>query len=563
MRVSTALLRSLGSGSRALVVIVGLMFAARSATWAVCVGDCDDTGVITVDELVLGVSIALGSQAPSTCPAFLDAEGQVDISQLLKGVKNSLQGCPAEPTATSTGNAATPTDTAAPGATATNTPLATATGTVSATASATATAMSPTSTPTGELPGTATPTDTAPTNPTATASPPATATITATAVATAAATDTAAPPATPTATEAVTATTTTTPTESPTNTATPSTTATPFPVGANVAGRAALISEGLEGLDALVAAIIMAETNDGSAEALVFDPAGAQSPAFPGAPAICVPCIEQESECFCCPVDGFSTRACAPVAQGLEIALALNACAGLGAKDGTATLGGTITINAGDGTCPFTFSSGMLTVDSLMAVYRDDQMAQTSSVSAALTGTIAPTASGTTCLIGALTLALSGTLTSTLPDGSGVEVTFSGTDVKVEQIVFGPDCLPLAYNLTVSGPVTFSPLPVATGFSVQFTNFLLDQAPMLGFEETELTGNMGSDCFGGGVSVTTINPLTVPVGELCPHSGQLLVSGSGGAMAMISYQDGQVTVAQGGSQTTYPSCVEADLLMCL
>jgi len=340
-------------------------------------------------------------------------------------------------------------------------------------------------------------------------------------------------------------------------------TATAFPVGANVAGRAAFITAGLDGLDALVAAIITAETNDGSAEALVFDASGAQTPAFPRAPAVCVPCIEQESECFCCPVDGFSTRSCAPVGQGLEIILGLNACATLGAQGGTATLGGSVTINAGDGTCPFAFSSGALSVAGLTATYRDDQMAETSNVTADLTGTIAPTASGTTCLISALALTLSGTLTSTLPDGSGAAVTFSGTDVTVEQIVFGPDCLPLAYKITVSGQATFAPLPVAPGFIVQFTSFVLDQAPMSGFEESELTGNMGSNCFGGGVSVTTVHPLTVPAGELCPHSGQLVVNGIGGAMATISYQDGQVTVVQGGSQTTYPSCVDADLLMCL
>jgi hypothetical protein len=328
-------------------------------------------------------------------------------------------------------------------------------------------------------------------------------------------------------------------------------TATAFPVGANVAGRAAFITEGLEGLDALVAAVITAETNDGSAEALVFDASGAQTPAFPRAPAVG------------CPVGGFSTRSCAPVVQGLEIILGLNACATLGAQGGTATLGGSVTINAGDGTCPFAFSSGALSVDGLTATYRDDQNAETSNVSADLSGTIAPTASGTTCLISALALTLSGTLTSTLPDGSGAAVTFSGTDVTVEQIVFGPDCLPLAYKITVSGQATFSPLPVAPGFIVQFTSFVLDQAPMSGFEESELTGNMGSDCFGGGVSVTTVHPLTVPVGELCPHSGQLVVNGIGGAMATISYQDGQVTVVQGGSQTTYPSCVDADLLMCL
>jgi len=164
--------------------------------------------------------------------------------------------------------------------------------------------------------------------------------------------------------------------------------------------------------------------------------------------------------------------------------------------------------------------------------------------------------------VSALTLTLSGTLTSTLPDSSGVQVTFSGTTVMVEQIVFGPDCTPLSQQITVSGPVTFSPLPSGPAFDLQLTSFVLDRAPMLGSVETELSGNAGSTCFGGGAQLTTINPLTVPDGELCPHSGQLAVTGTGGSMAMLTYEDGQVTVEQGGSQSMFQSCVAPELLMC-
>jgi CSLREA domain-containing protein len=66
-----------------------------TATVALCTGDCDGNGVVTIDELIRGVSIALDSLPLSACPAFQNTQGQVDIAQLVKGVGNALDGCAA------------------------------------------------------------------------------------------------------------------------------------------------------------------------------------------------------------------------------------------------------------------------------------------------------------------------------------------------------------------------------------------------------------------------------------------------------------------------------------
>jgi hypothetical protein len=60
----------------------------------ICIGDCDGSGGVTIDELVKGVSIALGTTPLSDCPAF-DADGSqsVTIDELLRGVGNALNGC--------------------------------------------------------------------------------------------------------------------------------------------------------------------------------------------------------------------------------------------------------------------------------------------------------------------------------------------------------------------------------------------------------------------------------------------------------------------------------------
>lgn len=62
----------------------------------VCAGDCGEDGEITIDELVKGVSIALGIAPLSNCSPFdRDSSGEVTIDELVAAVSNALMGCPA------------------------------------------------------------------------------------------------------------------------------------------------------------------------------------------------------------------------------------------------------------------------------------------------------------------------------------------------------------------------------------------------------------------------------------------------------------------------------------
>jgi len=68
-----------------------------------CPGDCSGDRVVTVDELVRSVNIALGSQPVSSCPpADVDGNGAVEIAELVQAVNASLVGCPPDPTPTET-----------------------------------------------------------------------------------------------------------------------------------------------------------------------------------------------------------------------------------------------------------------------------------------------------------------------------------------------------------------------------------------------------------------------------------------------------------------------------
>lgn len=59
-----------------------------------CVGDCDWNTQVTVDEVVLGVDVALGTTPLSACEMFDDTgDGTVTVDKLLRGVNNALNGC--------------------------------------------------------------------------------------------------------------------------------------------------------------------------------------------------------------------------------------------------------------------------------------------------------------------------------------------------------------------------------------------------------------------------------------------------------------------------------------
>lgn len=82
-------------------IIFGAVLAGAgpAAAQPPCVGDCNDDGAVTVNELVVGVNMALGLTAGSACAAFLaDPEAEApDIGDLIAAVKNALEGCPVSP----------------------------------------------------------------------------------------------------------------------------------------------------------------------------------------------------------------------------------------------------------------------------------------------------------------------------------------------------------------------------------------------------------------------------------------------------------------------------------
>jgi hypothetical protein len=74
---------------------ISLGTGAAYATNAFCTADCNQDGVVEINELVRAVNIALGSTPLAQCErARREATGLVTISDLVSGVTKVLEGCP-------------------------------------------------------------------------------------------------------------------------------------------------------------------------------------------------------------------------------------------------------------------------------------------------------------------------------------------------------------------------------------------------------------------------------------------------------------------------------------
>ena len=113
---------------------------ALAADTTSCPGDCNRDGVVTINELIVGVNIALETEPVNTCPVFdVNGDGTVTVNEIILGVNASLNDCPSPPATE------TPTPQATSVATASPTPIATTSPTEAASATP---SPAPTATPT-------------------------------------------------------------------------------------------------------------------------------------------------------------------------------------------------------------------------------------------------------------------------------------------------------------------------------------------------------------------------------------------------------------------------------
>jgi pseudomonalisin len=71
---------------------VGVLAQALGVT--ICSGDCNGDGKVTVDEILRGVNIALGTELLSACGSFdSNGDGRVTVDELIAATAHALNGC--------------------------------------------------------------------------------------------------------------------------------------------------------------------------------------------------------------------------------------------------------------------------------------------------------------------------------------------------------------------------------------------------------------------------------------------------------------------------------------
>jgi hypothetical protein len=58
-----------------------------------CTGDCDDSGDVTVNEIITLANIALGTARPSACACGVPGGAEADVALIIQAVNNALNGC--------------------------------------------------------------------------------------------------------------------------------------------------------------------------------------------------------------------------------------------------------------------------------------------------------------------------------------------------------------------------------------------------------------------------------------------------------------------------------------
>lgn len=79
----------------AWLLVAVLLLGSNPAAGFFCAGDCDGDGVVSVDQVLTLVNIALDSAVISTCrPGDANGDGTITIDEIIVALAHALNGCP-------------------------------------------------------------------------------------------------------------------------------------------------------------------------------------------------------------------------------------------------------------------------------------------------------------------------------------------------------------------------------------------------------------------------------------------------------------------------------------
>lgn len=466
----------------------------------------------------------------------LNDDGRVTVADVVSAVRGPLSPATETPTDSPSPTPTTPpsatptiTETPPPSATATVSPTPADTGTTTPTAPPTET---PTHTPSATPSWTPTISPTLGTPATATRTP----TPTSTATPTPSSTQTRTPSATPTPTRTPTTSPTTTASTTPTPTGTPTRSATITPTASPTSEPTPTVPQILDG--AAAAAAVVAE-------------------AFADFPLLLADGIAAAG----CPLAGTASRVCNQLGVPREITATFENCE-IPAPSGSIVIDGTTTLSADNGTCPNVLLLPIAQSVDLRLLYRDAEGVTQRAVSAELTASVSMLRGlESSCFYSGITAVVTGVIQTQAAGVDGVDVQLHDTEIIADVHAHTTGCLSVDDLQTLSGAATFTDFPGERTYPIDFQSFGVQRtAAAAAAVDLEMNGKVGGPCFGGGALMTTAAALQVPLTDVCPSDGSVVLETTFAPVQTIGYGGGEVAVDEDGdgeADAVYPSCAAA------
>jgi hypothetical protein len=261
-----------------------------------------------------------------------------------------------------------------------------------------------------------------------------------------------------------------------------------------------------------------------------------------------------------CPLGGNASRVCNATGVPRDITATFDNCH-IPAPSGSVIIDGTVTFTADNGTCPNVLLSPVTQAVSLRLQYLDSEGAMQRAVAAQLNGAVSDLRGiNSPCFFTGISAVVSGVIQTQVAGGAGVDAMLTGTEVIADVTDHSAECLPLASTQSLEGGVTFTDFPAQRSYSIAFETYELARVATAFSVELEVAGKAGGLCFGGGATLSTTATLQLPLSDVCPVAGTVVVETTFAPLNTLFYGEGGVEVDEDGDgepDATYPSCTAA------
>ncbi len=260
----------------------------------------------------------------------------------------------------------------------------------------------------------------------------------------------------------------------------------------------------------------------------------------------------------------FTCTQTTPRVSPRDYAVSFSACR-LAAGAGDVLLNGSVTARSTEvgllATCalpPLELSS--LTATGVDVTLHDGGAVEIEHASFNVSGSLKATADlASSCRIGALDLTLTGSVVTTA-SSEVTTMTFESTRLRLQIDQFSTDCVPVAYRLTVDGPLSLVGDAIRGTFQSTVSGVVMQVAQSNGGLDVALSGNASADCLGGSAMLSTLANVHFTATAACPDAGAVLVTAGG--TTRVTFATDEVDIDRGNDGSIDEILTSCQGLLC-